>query len=74
MSARRFVCRLKMPIWVAGFMLALSAHAFTGKVVGISDGDTITVMRDRVQVRVRPVEIDAPEKSQAFGTKSKESL
>ena len=61
-------------ILVAGFMLALNAHAFTGKVVSVSDGDTITVLRGRTQVKVRLLEIDAPEKAQAFGTKSKESL
>ena len=38
-------------IMVAGLMLALNAHAFTGKVVGVSDGDTITVLRDRTQER-----------------------
>ena len=59
---------------VAGLVLALNAHAFTGKVVGVSDGDTITVLRDRTQVKVRLLEIDAPEKAQAFGAKSKESL
>jgi len=58
----------------AGLLLALNAHAFTGKVVGVSDGDTITVLRDRTQVKVRLLEIDAPEKAQAFGAKSKESL
>ena len=56
-------------------MLALNAHAdFTGQVVSVADGDTITVLRDRTQVKVRLLEIDAPEKAQAFGTKSKESL
>jgi endonuclease YncB( thermonuclease family) len=60
---------------VAGLMLALNAHAdFTGRVVSVADGDTITVLRDRTQVKVRLLEIDAPEKAQAFGTKSKESL
>ena len=59
---------------VACLLLALNAHAFTGKVVSVADGDTITVLRDRTQVKVRLLEIDAPEKAQAFGTKSKESL
>ena len=59
---------------IALLCLALNAHAFTGKVVGVSDGDTITVLRDRTQVKVRLLEIDAPEKAQAFGTKSKGSL
>ena len=56
-------------------MLALNAHAdFTGKVVAVADGDTITVLKDLRQVKVRLTEIDAPEKKQAFGNRSKESL
>ena len=59
----------------AGLMLAFHAHAdFTGKVVAVADGDTITVLHDKVQVKVRLTEIDAPEKKQAFGNRSKESL
>ena len=55
--------------------LTSTAYAdFTGRVVSVADGDTITVLRDRTQVKVRLLEIDAPEKAQAFGTKSKESL
>ena len=57
--------------------LALSFPAwadFTGKVVAVADGDTITVLRDREQVKVRLLEIDAPEKAQAFGNRSKQSL
>ena len=55
--------------------LTSTAYAdFTGRVVNVADGDTITVLRDRTQVKVRFLEIDAPEKAQAFGTKSKESL
>ena len=55
--------------------LTSNAYAdFTGRVVNVADGDTITVLRDRTQVKVRLLEIDAPEKAQAFGTKSKESL
>ena len=58
-------------------LIGLTSNAygdFTGKVVNVADGDTITVLRDRTQVKVRLLEIDAPEKAQAFGTKSKESL
>lgn len=47
---------------------------FTGKVVAVADGDTITVLRDKEQVKIRLIEIDAPEKAQAFGNKSKQSL
>lgn len=47
---------------------------FSGKVVGVSDGDTITMLKEREQVKVRLVEIDAPEKRQAFGNRSKQAL
>jgi endonuclease YncB( thermonuclease family) len=55
--------------------MTCAAHAdFTGKVVAVADGDTITVMRDLVPVKLRLLEIDAPEKKQAFGARSKQSL
>ncbi|WP_337287213.1 thermonuclease family protein [Candidatus Methylomirabilis sp.] len=48
---------------------------YEGRVVGVSDGDTITVlMGGHKQIKVRLAEIDAPEKSQAFGQRSKQSL
>lgn len=47
---------------------------FEGKVVSIADGDTITILVDRKQVKVRLEGIDAPEKSQAFGAKAKDAL
>ena len=52
------------------------AHAdvLEGKVVGIADGDTITVLVNRREVKVRVAGIDAPEKKQAFGQRSKEHL
>lgn len=44
-------------------------------VVGVSDGDSITVLdADKQQHKIRLQGIDAPEKAQAYGQKSKESL
>jgi endonuclease YncB( thermonuclease family) len=44
-------------------------------VVGVSDGDTITVLdAGKHQHKIRLQGIDAPEKAQAYGQKSKESL
>lgn len=54
--------------------IALAA-TYTGRVVGISDGDTITVLdSSNTQHKVRLAGIDAPEKGQAFGQRSKEHL
>ena len=52
----------------------IAAETFTGKVVAITDGDTLTVVVDRQQVKVRLEGIDTPEKGQPFGTKAKEAL
>lgn len=47
----------------------------SGIVVAIQDGDTLTVLDEsNMQHRVRLTGIDAPEKRQAFGQRSKESL
>ena len=54
---------------------AVNAQSFQVKVVRISDGDTfVGVNRDNLQLKFRIWGIDAPEKGQAFGTKSKEYL
>jgi len=45
---------------------------FTDRVVGVADGDTITVMYDGRGVRVRIHGIDAPEKGQPFGQRAKQ--
>lgn len=50
------------------------ADVLEGKVVGITDGDTITVLVDRHEIKVRIAGIDAPEKKQAYGQRSKEHL
>ena len=58
-------------------MVSVSAFAETisGKVVGVSDGDTITVLdANREQHKIRVSGIDAPEKAQPFGQRSKESM
>jgi micrococcal nuclease len=45
-----------------------------GKVVRIADGDTLTVLVDKQQVRVRLSAIDAPEKGQDFSQRSRAAL
>jgi endonuclease YncB( thermonuclease family) len=55
--------------------LALHAEVLVGKVVGVNDGDTITVLDvNKTEHKVRLMGIDAPEKSQAFGNEAKKTL
>lgn len=51
------------------------AELLTGNVVSVADGDTVTVLDAQMrQHKVRLSGVDAPEKGQAFGQRSKESL
>jgi endonuclease YncB( thermonuclease family) len=55
--------------------LAVHAETITGRVVGVNDGDTITVLdSSKIQHKVRLAGIDAPESKQAFGQASKKHL
>ena len=58
--------------------LAVSAADLTGKVVGISDGDTLTLLvpdgASFKQVKVRLGEIDTPERKQPYGTRAQQTL
>lgn len=55
------------------FAGCVSGAEIIGRVVGVSDGDTITILDDldKGRFRVRLFGIDAPEKRQAFGNKAK---
>jgi micrococcal nuclease len=52
--------------------LAQAREEFSGKVVGVTDGDTIKVLCDGREVTIRLNAIDCPESSQAFGQHAKE--
>ena len=60
----------------AVLLLALAAGpqapSFQASVVGVADGDTITVLRDRQQIRIRLDGIDCPEGGQAFSNRAKQ--
>ncbi len=64
---------------IAAFLALLPtlafAQALTGKVVGIADGDTLTLLDStNTQHRIRLAGIDSPEKGQPFGDHCKKSL
>ena len=69
---------LKRSLFATIFLLLtfnLQAATLQGKVVSVADGDTLTVLDDKkTQHKIRLQGIDAPEKVQAFGQKSKQSL
>jgi len=53
----------------------LHAETLSGKVIHVADGDTITILDiSHQQLKIRLGGIDAPEKSQAYGQRSKEHL
>ncbi|SFI70276.1 Endonuclease YncB, thermonuclease family [Pseudomonas guineae] len=66
---------------IISFLLAVlfpslaSAEQISCKVVGISDGDTLTCLASgNKQIKVRLAEIDAPESKQPYGAQSKRIL
>jgi endonuclease YncB( thermonuclease family) len=54
-----------------GLVGAADVQEFRGRVVGVRDGDTITVLHDGRPTVIRLHGIDAPEKGQAFGMRAK---
>lgn len=62
------------PLLVAFALLIAVAPAFAHPVVGISDGDTLTLLVDGKPLKIRLANIDAPEKHQVFGEVSRQSL
>lgn len=57
------------------FLITSGLFGFEGKVVRVSDGDTIVVLtQDKEQIKVRLNGIDAPEKKQSFGKQSTKFL
>jgi len=64
---------------ITAVLLALActvnAETITGLVVGIADGDTVTILdAEKKQHKIRLGGIDAPESAQAFGQSSKKNL
>ena len=59
---------------ISALLLALPLCAHADQVIGIADGDTLTVLHDRNPLKIRLANIDSPEKAQSFGARSKQSL
>nr|DAW70944.1 MAG TPA: nuclease-like protein [Caudoviricetes sp.] len=68
---------IKQPLIVRLLLILtplISLTAEQSKVIKISDGDTITVLNSKEQTKVRLYGIDAPEKKQDYGQRSKQFL
>ena len=54
--------------------LASAETIYQGTVVRIVDGDTLVLLVDQQQLKIRLADIDTPERKQPFGTKAKQAL
>lgn len=54
--------------------LASAAPAFAHKVVGVSDGSTLTLLVEEKPLRLRLANIEPPDKTQSYGAASRKSL
>ncbi len=55
-----------------GQAAALPVESFIGRVIGVTDGDSLTILHDGKGEKVRLEGIDCPEKKQPFGKRAKQ--
>jgi endonuclease YncB( thermonuclease family) len=71
----RLWARLVLTVWLLAVFLPAYAAKLSGTVVGVHDGDTVTVLdAGKIQHKIRLAGIDAPELSQPFGRASRQHL
>ena len=73
---KKFFTAPLMVLFLWAFSVATAnANTLIGTVVAVLDGDTVKVLdNQKIEYKIRLDQIDAPEKSQAFGQKSKQYL
>jgi len=71
--ARRIACAVAvLALTACG---AATAAEFDGTIVGVADGDTVTLLdASKTQHRIRLDGIDAPERTQPYGQRARQSL
>ena len=74
-STRGYAPDMRHPLPVLLLLLApFPATEYPARVIGVIDGDTLTVLRDgKTQVRIRLAGIDAAESGQDFVTRAKQT-
>ncbi len=60
-----------IPIIAFMFSTSHAQSSIQGKVISVADGDTITILQNYKQYKIRLYGIDTPEKKQDFGQKAK---
>ena len=73
------IMRFATPLFLICAGIALAAppkviEQLTGKVIGVTDGDTVTLLVNETPIKVRLDGIDAPETKQSYGNESKQAL
>jgi len=72
--ARHLIPQLLLSVALSVSTMAY-AETIIGRVVGVSDGDTLTILdSSNTQFKIRLAAIDAPEKAQPFGQRGKQKL
>ena len=73
----RHNCQMRLSLYLLLLLASFLASAETiyqGTVVRIVDGDTLVLLVDQQQLKIRLADIDTPERKQPFGTKAKQAL
>lgn len=70
----RHLVALALALGSAIASVTVCADELAGEVVKVQDGDTLTLLVDRQQHRIRLLDIDAPERRQPFYQRSRQSL
>lgn len=66
------IAKIFLALCIIAGIISATIPPLTGKVIGVKDGDTIVVLIGKEATTIRLVDIDCPEKKQAFGAKAKE--
>jgi micrococcal nuclease len=60
--------------WLLFSPVVQNSQVFTGKCIGVIDGDTVEVLHDGQAERIRLDGVDCPESGQDFGTRAKQFI
>ena len=66
-----FQVQVRLLITAAVAVASLAAEQFTGRVVAVTDGDTLKILCACAAVRVRLYGVDTPERKQPYSTRAR---